>query len=126
MSSRSRGYTLVEVMLALLLVAIGVMAAAPMFIYAARGSSAGAGIARGGDLALARMESLREEPYVNLVDGGSLVTDVEGYHDDSDPAFDVRWRITAGADPDGAKTIEVRAVPKDGGREVDLVSLRCE
>ena len=125
----SPGYTLVEVLLALLLVAVGVLAAAPMFMYAAQGNASGADLSQGGAVVLEQLETLRKTPFGTLTDGGSLDADVAGYFDDSHPVFTTRWRISSAAAPPGAKTIQVRAVPKGNGggpaRQVTLATVRC-
>ncbi len=129
MRPSSPGYTLVEVLLALLLVAVGVLAAAPMFMYVAQGNASGADLSQGGSVVLEQLETLRKEPFGSLTDGGSLGADVAGYFDDAHPTFTIRWRISSGVGPPGAKTIEVRAVPKGAaggsGRQVTLATVRC-
>lgn len=109
----SEGFTLVEVLLALFLLAIGVLAAAPMFIYAMRGNAAGADFGSSGALAVERMEVLRSTKYLDLTAGGSLTSDATvggvDYFDNSDPDFSVRWQIVDNASPANTKTITVRA-----------------
>ena len=128
MTPNSPGYTLVEVLLALLLVAVGVLAAAPMFMYVAQGNASGADLSKGGSAVLDQLETLRTTPFGTLTDGGSLDADVAGYFDDSHPVFTVRWRISSGVGPPGAKTIQVRALPKGAvgsTRRVTLATVRC-
>lgn len=131
-TNTSNGFTLVEVMLALFLIAIGVLAAAPMFIYAMKGNAAGADFGTAGAIAVERMEVLRSTRYIDLDAGGDLTTDatVAGvdYFDNSDPDFTVRWQIADNVTPADTKTITVRvtAVRQVIGRQkgVTLTTLR--
>ena len=107
MNERCDGFTLVEVMIALVLILIVLLSAAPMFVYASQINSAGAEIGSATALAEERMELLRQEVFNNLPDGGDLRNNVAGYSDTSSDGFEVRWRITDSA---GMKRIEVRAV----------------
>ena len=122
------GSSLVEVLVALFLISISLLAATPMFILSMKQDSAGADMGRVGARATARMELLRTTPYFDLEPGGSLLSDVAGYFDASDPAVAVRWEIVDGGGPTGTKTIAVRAVaPRQVmGRpsSVDLRTLR--
>jgi type IV pilus assembly protein PilV len=104
------GFTLVEVVLALFLIGIAVLAAAPMFIYAVQSNSVGADLSSAGALAVERMELLRLTAYGDLVDGGGLDTNVPGYSDTSIEGFDIRWQVTSGGGPGTTKTIIVRTV----------------
>jgi len=104
----SDGFTLLEVMLALFLIGIGVLAAAPMFMYAIQGNAVGADLGSIGAIGVERMELLRSTDYSALPDGGDLTADVTGYFDNSDPNYSVRWVTTSNLTPIGTKTIEVR------------------
>jgi len=106
-SGGAGGFTLVEVMLALFLIGIGVLAAAPMFIYAMQGSAVGADFGWVGAVGVERMELLRAEDYSNLPAGGSLTANAAGYFDTSTPGVTVRWTITDNTTPARTKTITV-------------------
>ena len=114
MRKTSAGFTLVEVMLALLLLAIGVLAAAPMFVYAMKGNAGAGDFGVVGALAVERMELLRGEDYSDLDAGGSLTanTTVGGvdYFDTSNDGYVLRWTIADGSPIANTKTIAVRAV----------------
>lgn len=107
---RESGFTLVEVLMALFLIGIGVLAAAPMFMYAMQGNATGADLGSVGAIAVERMEQLRAADYVTLTAGGSLTANVAGYFDTSDPNYTVRWTIADNVNPVKSKTITVRAV----------------
>ena len=85
------GSSLVEVLVALFLISITLLAATPMFILSMKQDSAGADMGRVGARATARMELLRTTPYHDLEPGGNLASDVAGYFDASDPDVAVRW-----------------------------------
>ncbi len=106
----SSGFTLVEVLLALALMFIGVVAAAPMFIYAMKETAAGADIGSVGAAAVDRMELLRSTSFDSLTAGGGLSSDVSGYSDTSGPKVTVRWQIVDNATPVTVKTVSVRAI----------------
>lgn len=128
MKDRSAGLTLVEVLVALFLIAIGLLAVAPMFMHAMQGNAAGGDFGSVGALALDRMELLRGERYLDLVAGGSLSSNQAGYFDNSNSGFIVRWEIIDNNTPAGTKIINVRAIATRQApgprREVTLTSLR--
>jgi prepilin-type N-terminal cleavage/methylation domain-containing protein len=129
---RIGGFTLLEVLIAVILMAVVVLAVAPMFLMATARTAAGADFGRVGSMAVERMELLRAASYDGMSAGGSLVADatVGGtpYFDASMPDFVVRWQVTDNATPDGGKRLAVRVlslrqvsgVPK----EVTLTALR--
>lgn len=126
--SNSSGFTLLEVIVALFLMALGVLAAAPMFIYAMQGNAVGGDLGTVGAEAVERMELLRSQGYTTLTAGGSLTAGVTGYTDTSDPDVIVRWLITDNATPIGTKTIQVRAIARRQAvglaKQVTLTSVR--
>ena len=109
-SGGAGGFTLVEVMLALFLIGIGVLAAAPMFILAMQGNAVGADFGWVGAVGVERMELLRTEPYSSLPAGGSLTVNAAGYFDTSTPGVTVRWTIADNTTPARTKTITVLVV----------------
>ena len=104
-----RGYSLAEVLVALFLIGIGVLAAAPALVSSMKQNATGADLGRVGAVAITRMELLRSIPFHDLFAGGSLNADQAGYYDDSDPEVGVRWEIVDGGGPPGVRTIRVRA-----------------
>lgn len=122
------GFTLLEVMVALFLIALGVLAAAPMFVYAMQGNAVGGDLGTVGAVAVERMELLRSQAYTALPAGGSLTSGVTGYNDTTNPDAIVRWQITDNVTPVGTKTIQVRAVARrravGRAKEVTLTSVR--
>jgi len=123
-----RGFTLVEVLVALFLIGIGVLAAAPMFIYAMQGNAVGADFGSVGAVAVERMELLRAQDYSALLAGGSLTTSVTNYFDNTDPEVLTRWSITDNTTPPNTKTIQVRVIATrqvvGQQKEVTLTTIR--
>jgi len=103
------GFTLAEVLVAMGLLAFGVMAAAPMFISAMHGNASGAAIGSVAAAAEWRFEQLRATPFNFLVPGGSITANVTGYFDDSDPDVVVRWLVINNTGTLNTKRILVRA-----------------
>jgi prepilin-type N-terminal cleavage/methylation domain-containing protein len=125
------GFTLVELVIALSLVAMTVLAVAPLFVFASRENASVAEQSSAGALAVRRMELLRATPYADLDDGGDLASNVAGYFDDSQPHCSVRWTIAARTTaPMPGKVITVRATargPLAGtSREAEIVTVRVE
>lgn len=123
------GFTLVEVLLALALMFVGLIAAAPMFIFAMKETAAGADMGSVGAAAVDRMELLRSGDFYSLTAGGSLASNVGGYSDVTTAAYTVRWAIVDNASPATVKTISVRAIATrqaiGAQKETTLTSLRA-
>jgi prepilin-type N-terminal cleavage/methylation domain-containing protein len=125
----TRGFSLVEVLLALALLFVGIVAAAPMFIFAMKETAAGADMGSVGAAAVDWMEDLRASDFYTLAAGGSLTSNVSGFSDTSNPKFTVRWQIVDNGSPATVKTISVRAIAArqamGNAKEVTLISLRA-
>ena len=106
-SGKQHGASLVEVLVALFLTAICLLAVAPMFVSSMEQDAAGADMTRASAQATGRMEVLRALPFHALNAGGSLTTSVAGYSDETDADTTVRWRIKNGAGPTDPTTILV-------------------
>jgi len=109
MNKHERGFTLVEVLVAILLIGLALLAVAPMFVYAVRSTASSADLGSAGAKAIERMEQLRSKSFASLAAGGSLSSNVTNYFDASDPRFVVRWTVANNATPPTKKTITVRA-----------------
>ncbi len=129
MKPEGRGFSLVEVLLALALLFVGVVAAAPMFIFAMKETAAGADLGSVGAAAVDRMELLRASDFYSLPAGGSLTSDLTGYSDITSSKYAVRWQIVDNASSPTEKTISVRAIATRQAiglaKEVTLTSLRA-
>ncbi len=104
------GTSLLEVLVALLLIAMGALSVAPMFVTSADANATGADITSLTSMATARMESLRATAFHNLIPGGSLTSSLASYSDTTDPKAVVRWEIIDGGGPTNTKTIRLIAL----------------
>lgn len=104
------GFSLIEVLVALLLLAFGMLAVAPLFVYATRVSASSADVGTAGALAVRRMELLRATGFNSLTAGGSLTSNSTGYFDASNVRTVVRWTVSDNATPATVKTITVLAI----------------
>lgn len=125
------GFTLVELVIALFLTAVSMLAVAPLFVFASRENASVGEHNSAGALAVRRMEVLRSTPFGQLENGGDLDSNVAGYFDDAVPGCTVRWTIADKATPPApAKTVTVRASargPLVGTvRETELLTVRVE
>ena len=108
---KQQGFTLTEVLIAMFLMGLGVLAAAPMFLFAMQANEVGSDIGSAGALAVDRLERLRSEQYDTLTAGGSIATNTVDFSDTSDPDFDIRWLIVDDSPISDTKTITVRVIP---------------
>ena len=115
-------------LVALFLIGLGVLAAAPMFVYAMQGNAAGADFGSVGAIAVERMELLRSLDFGALPAGGGLTSSVNGYSDLTDPEYIVRWSITDNGTPPATKVVTVRAIAVrqvvGQRKEITLTTLR--
>jgi prepilin-type N-terminal cleavage/methylation domain-containing protein len=107
---RNAGFTLVEVILAIFLMGLALMYAAPLFIGSVKETAAGADLGSVGARAVDRMERLRQTDFYGLSAGGSLTSDIASYSDTSEAAYTVRWQIVDNGSPATLKTINVRVI----------------
>ena len=124
------GTSLIEVLVALVLIAIGALGVVPMLVSSMNVSATAGDIGSLSAKATARLESLRAEDFYDLTAGGSLTASVAGYSDASDPDGLVRWEIVNGGGPAGTKTIRVAAFALDPAaglrKHVELTTLRSK
>jgi prepilin-type N-terminal cleavage/methylation domain-containing protein len=122
------GFSLVEVLVAVVLLAFGLLAVAPLFVFATRETAASADYGTAGALAVRRMEMLRTVDFNSLAAGGSLTSNTAGFFDTSDPRSTVRWTVANNATPTTVKTIVVRAIsmrqPEGPAKVVELTYRR--
>jgi competence protein ComGC len=122
------GFTLVETLIALFLASVTILAAAPLFMHAAQATAVSGDRGVVGVIAVDRMEQLRQEIWRDLIAGGSLTADVDGFFDGSDPDFLVRWQVIDNSTPTRTKTIRVIALARGNlpgpRRRVELTLIR--
>jgi len=130
MNRQAGGFTLIEVLIALFLMGLALLAAAPMFVSAVKVTASGADYGSVGARAVDWMEDWRRPDWFGLPAGGSLTTNVPGYYDLTQPPFTVRWTIVDNATPATLKTITCRVIATRTSiglqKEITLVTLRAK
>ncbi|MDH3283199.1 MAG: prepilin-type N-terminal cleavage/methylation domain-containing protein [Acidobacteriota bacterium] len=126
-----KGFTLVEALVAMLLLLGGLLAVAPMFVFAMKVAATGADLGTVGAIAVEQMEDIRSQTWSGLPAGGDLTSDVAGYSRTTADGHIVRWSITNnGTSPVTLKTIKVRVIaPRQvigQAKEVTLTGLRAQ
>lgn len=126
-TSRSSGFSLVEILVAMLILSMALLAVAPLFIHASKETSVSGDLGSVGALAVHRMELIRQTTFVTLTAGGSLTSNQAGFFDTSNAGYTVRWTVTNNATPTTLKTIQVRVVaaraPVGLPKEITLTGL---
>ncbi len=111
MNRAQHGFSLIEVMIATTIMAVGILVTTPLFVYAARENAVGGDLGSVGALAVERMEELRGAGFAGMANGGSLDSNVDGYFDGSNEGFVVRWTIADNPNPPtSTKIVTVRAM----------------
>jgi prepilin-type N-terminal cleavage/methylation domain-containing protein len=108
----SGGFSLIEVLLAMVILGLSVLAVGPLFVYGTRKTASSGDLGRVGAAAVKEMELLRRASFNSLTAGGSLTSNVTSFSDTTDPAVILRWTISDNATPATVKTINVVAIAK--------------
>ena len=144
---KQQGYTLVEILIAITILACGLLAVASMQVVAIRSNDIAIGISRGVTLAQAKMEELISLPYshADLSDADSDGTDQDADHDgkdddggffglndtvdaggavvsdryspETDGRYTVHWNVAVDVPLPGSKTIRVIVAWSERGRD---------
>ena len=100
-----------------------------MFVQAAQTNDAGADMGSVGAIAVDRLERLTQEPWRDLLPGGSLTENVDGYFSDVGTDFLVRWRIMDDPTTSQSRAITVIALAREAQigprRQVELTVARA-
>ena len=137
---KEEGYTLVEILVAITVLAIGLMAVATMQVTAIKTNTIASGMSQGLSLAQAKMEELMNLPYITLIsaddgdgtnqdangdgvddDGGNFGLDDTGDGaDGSSPPLDgnyrVFWNVAVNVPVTNSSTIRVITTWTEKGR----------
>jgi type IV pilus assembly protein PilV len=93
-----RGFTLLEVMIALVILAVGLLGLASLQVMAIKGNSFGQQMTVASTLAQNQLEQLRRTPAA-LVNGNDTVTDQNGI------TYTRNWAVTPNSPQTGASTV---------------------
>lgn len=109
MKRTAAGFSLVEVLLAMVVLSLSLLAVAPMFVHGMRKSASSSDLGKVGAAAVKEMERLRMAGFNSLPAGGSLTSNVTSFSDTTDPSVTLRWTIVNNG-PATIKTINVVAI----------------
>ena len=104
---KEEGYTLIETLIAIAILAFGLMAVATMQITAIKTNAVASGISQGLTLGQAKVEELMNLPYSALSDGSSSSTDGK---------YTVLWNVAVNVPVISSKTIRVLVTWTEKGR----------
>jgi len=126
--TRRAGFTLPELMLSIVLLAVGMLSVASLMAASHRQQRLA--VSRGGlsTLAEAKLEELRSYAYApaasalrnRLAVGGSLTSNASGYSDEATAPnghlYDRRWQVTNDLAPLGVRRVTIRLVARTAAR----------
>ena len=114
------GYTLIELMIALMIFAFGILAIWSMQGTAIRGNTKARRITEGAALASNQVETLMRLPYLNdPTDPTSAPNElIPGTHSRTEDSYTVQWEVSTADYPiNNVKTIEVTALWTEAGQQ---------
>jgi len=118
-NNRNAGFSLLECVIALFIVAIGLLAVAALAAVATKGEVFAFNSTDATALASSKMEELKAGTLTN---GGSLTSNATGYSDTPNWYFHRRWLISNG--PAGTKEITVVVVPQLSSNKVRTTQIK--
>lgn len=117
--NRNAGFSLLECVIAILIVAIGLLAVAALSAVATQGEVFAFNSTDASALAASKVEELKAGTLTN---GGSLTSNTTGYSDTPSWYFHRRWTISDG--PAGTKEINVVVVPQVSANKVRTTQIK--
>jgi prepilin-type N-terminal cleavage/methylation domain-containing protein len=112
------GFTLIEALLAMVILAFGLIAITNLMVVAASSNSVGNMSSAATALASQQIDLLKAQTYTNIVPGGSLTADQAGYFRDDTidgvGTFKTRWQIVQISGDQQSRFIRVRTEPASG------------
>lgn len=136
LKNRQRGFGLIELLIAMVVLTVGLLAMAVLIMYGIRIQTFARDATLASGVAKQRLEILRNIPRTNAVrqDGGSLDANVAPYFVpvdldpnngvDPDTPFVVRWMLAAG--PAGTQNVTVRVVSTSPARQLPPIQFQSQ
>ena len=121
------GFTLVEMLVAMVIFVVGVLAVAMLILYGIRLQAFSREVTRANSFAKAKIEELRVTTPQPVI-GGDLNNNVAGYFDTrplppDTPNFTRRWVVVAA--PAGTLDVTVAVVPRIPNMQLPTVQIRA-
>jgi type II secretory pathway pseudopilin PulG len=102
---REQGFLLAELLVALGLLAIALLAMTPLFVIAGRQNAAAGDLTFAATMAQEKAESLKSTPYTSLAAGSDVVAQRRA-------SYDRAWTVAADSPHPGMKTVTVTVTPR--------------
>jgi type IV pilus assembly protein PilV len=120
---REAGFTLVEVIMAISILTVGILAVASMQYSAIRGNAFSQNLTESTDRVQDRIEKIMSRPYGTFTDqtgdGNAGLTDnttgTADYNDTTDPEYTILWNVATNWPMTNLTTIQVIALWSDHG-----------
>jgi prepilin-type N-terminal cleavage/methylation domain-containing protein len=104
--SEQSGFTLIECVIAIVLILVGLLAVFSLVVYSVKTQSMSRDLVTANSLARQKIEELKN---ATRTAGGSLTANINGYYDNPSSSFIRRWQISS--DSVGTQTVSVTVVP---------------
>jgi len=113
----NQGFTLLEVIFAITILTVGILAVAAMQASSIRGNAFAWETSEATNIAMAQIESLMDLPYNH-----DLLKDLDGESHGplTNGRYEIRWTVEDDAIIDQTKTVDVTVSDDDAGREVKI------
>jgi prepilin-type N-terminal cleavage/methylation domain-containing protein len=118
MNKNTKGFTLVECVIAIVLVTIGLASIFALLTACLRTEAVSRELGTANSLSRAKIEELKNSARLS---GGSLTSNVTGYYDTPNPKYTRRWQIST--DAMGTQTVTVAMIPLTPGALLPEVKL---
>ncbi len=105
---KEEGYTLIEILIAIAILAFGLLAVATMQVTAIKTNATASGISQRLTLGQAKVEELMNLPYIALSDGS---------YSSPDGKYTVSWNVAVNVPVTNSKTIRVVVTWTERGRD---------
>jgi type IV pilus modification protein PilV len=107
LSRKSKGFSLIEVLIALVILSISLLALAGLMVHTTKSNSWGGHMTEATTFAQDTLEHLRVTPWANLVPGADVITGATGIN------YNRAWNVATDADGN-LRTITVNVTWNDG------------